>query len=216
MCHWDLFKGPEHLAGLLKCLSGSQWRAICERLIKHHRHTRSGFPDLTLWNPDLQMCHFVEVKSPNDRLSAKQILWIEFLNRHGVTSLVCHVEATNARKWATSNSPQKTKTETPKKKIPNKHSSKGTESEPIDKSPIVSKKKVPNKKSSKDSESIDKSPVVSRKKVPKSKSSMDSVPEGKSPPKQVPKRRGRSKADPVEHSKSKRTRLSSGDEFKTS
>ena len=104
MCTWDMFKGPDHLSGLLKCLTGLQWRAICERLIKHHRHTRSGFPDLTVWNPDLSVCHFVEVKGPNDRLSAKQILWMEFLNNHGITSVVCHVEATNAKKLAPSKS----------------------------------------------------------------------------------------------------------------
>ena len=107
LCNWDLFKDAEHLSGLLKCLNGQQWRAICERLIKNHRHTRSGFPDLTLWNPKLGICSFVEVKGPNDRLSAKQILWIEYLNNHGISSLVCHVEAVNARKIvASSKSPK--------------------------------------------------------------------------------------------------------------
>lgn len=102
MCNWDLFKDADHLSGLLKCLKGHQWRAICDRLIKNHRHTRSGFPDLTLWNPDLGICSFVEVKGPNDRLSAKQILWIEYLNNHGISSVVCHVEALNARKLVAS------------------------------------------------------------------------------------------------------------------
>jgi hypothetical protein len=38
------------------------------------------------------------VKGPNDVLSAKQILWLEYLNSNGITALVCHVEALNARK----------------------------------------------------------------------------------------------------------------------
>ena len=100
LCNWDLFRDADHLCGLLRCLDGHQWKAICERLVKNHRHTRSGFPDLTLWNPETGSCCFVEVKSPNDRLSTKQILWLEYLNKHGIESLVCHVEALNAKKIA--------------------------------------------------------------------------------------------------------------------
>jgi hypothetical protein len=132
-----MFKGPDHLSGLLKCLTGLQWRAICERLIKHHRHTRSGFPDLTVWNPDLSVCHFVEVKGPNDRLSAKQILWMEFLNSHGITSVVCHVEATNAKKLAMSRSPAKTKNSPSPAKCSPKNSQSPRKSSP---------KKSPKKK----------------------------------------------------------------------
>ena len=34
----------------------------------------------------------VEVKGPNDRLSAKQTLWLDFLVSIGVQAEVCHVE----------------------------------------------------------------------------------------------------------------------------
>ena len=51
--NWDLFpSGVEQLLGLLKCFQGYQLSAICERLAKDHRHTRSGFPDLTVWNQE--------------------------------------------------------------------------------------------------------------------------------------------------------------------
>ena len=33
-------------------VKAKQLRGILERLVKRHRHTRSGFPDLTMWNPD--------------------------------------------------------------------------------------------------------------------------------------------------------------------
>ena len=66
--------------------------AICERLAKDHRFTRSGFPDLIMWNPTQQISRIVEVKGPNDKLSTKQILWIDYLNKNGAHAEVCHVE----------------------------------------------------------------------------------------------------------------------------
>ena len=39
-----------------------------------------------------QKSRIVEVKGPNDRLSTKQILWIEYLNANGAHAEVCHVE----------------------------------------------------------------------------------------------------------------------------
>ena len=42
----------------------------------------------------------LEVKSPNDRLSNKQILWIEHLRGLGVDAAVCHVEAVGGKRIA--------------------------------------------------------------------------------------------------------------------
>ena len=46
---------------------------------------------------DLQI---LEVKSPNDRLSNKQILWIGHLRALGVDAAVCHVEAVGGKRIA--------------------------------------------------------------------------------------------------------------------
>merc|ERR1712029_257740 len=84
--NWDLFRNVDHFLGLLACFKADQLHGICDRLVKHHRHTRSGFPDLTVWNPATKRVRFVEVKGPGDRLSNKQILWLEVL-KAGLFSL---------------------------------------------------------------------------------------------------------------------------------
>ena len=98
MASWELFRGWEHLSGLALCFTRPQLRGILERLVKRHRQTRSGFPDLTLWDPARKAVKIVEVKSPNDRLSNKQILWIEHLLKLGVDAVVCHVEAVGGKR----------------------------------------------------------------------------------------------------------------------
>lgn len=35
--NWEIFKGPDHMMGLIKCFDRRQLRGICERLIKNHR-----------------------------------------------------------------------------------------------------------------------------------------------------------------------------------
>ena len=65
----------------------------------NHRHTRSGFPDLTMWSTQSGRVTFVEVKGPNDRLSNKQILWLDYLTAIGIEALVCHVEEVNGGKY---------------------------------------------------------------------------------------------------------------------
>ena len=41
-----------YLQGLVSCMGGQVIAGILERYVKDPRHTRSGFPDLTLWNTD--------------------------------------------------------------------------------------------------------------------------------------------------------------------
>ena len=36
--------------GLLACLGGKILCAIASRILKDHRHTRAGMPDLTMWS----------------------------------------------------------------------------------------------------------------------------------------------------------------------
>jgi Fanconi-associated nuclease 1 len=100
--HWDMFSSLTHFLGLLKCFSGHQLSGICRRLMTNHRHTRSGFPDLTMWDTNKGRVTFVEVKGPNDRLSNKQILWLDYLNSLGIEAVVCHIEAMNAKRLSSS------------------------------------------------------------------------------------------------------------------
>lgn len=109
---WDRFKDLEHVCGLVQCISPLVLAAISQRLLQNYRHYRSGFPDLTIWNPQEKVafvanqnfkmlnCFFffpqiwriIEVKGPNDRLSPKQTLWLDFLVSLGVEAEVCHVQ----------------------------------------------------------------------------------------------------------------------------
>ncbi len=102
--NFELFSDVEHFISLLECFTGSQLAGICKRLMTNHRHTRSGFPDLTIWDPKNQKVAFVEVKGPNDRLSNKQILWIRYLNCLNLSAFVCHVEALNAKHLSSASS----------------------------------------------------------------------------------------------------------------
>lgn len=65
---------------------------ICKRMIKDYRFTRSGFPDLLLWNTYAKSIKAVEVKGPGDQLSTKQTLWINYLSSIGIDSEVCRVQ----------------------------------------------------------------------------------------------------------------------------
>ena len=102
LVNWELFTSLNHFLSLIKCFSNAQLSGLCRRLMTNHRHTRSGFPDLTLWDVQNQRVAFVEVKGPNDRLSNKQILWLDYLCSLGLEALVCHIEPINAKKLPTS------------------------------------------------------------------------------------------------------------------
>ncbi|XP_047501119.1 LOW QUALITY PROTEIN: fanconi-associated nuclease 1-like [Penaeus chinensis] len=117
---WDLFRNIDHAKSFVASMGTSVLAAICERLAKDHRFTRSGFPDLVVWDPLNKKCRIVEVKGPNDRLSTKQILWLEYLLDNGAVAEVCHVEAIGAKKMRKA-SPRKI---SPKKASPRKVSPK--------------------------------------------------------------------------------------------
>lgn len=57
---------------------------------------RSGLPDLLLWkkqhDSDKHEHLFCEVKGPGDKLSEKQIIWIDLLTKAGAKIEVCHVK----------------------------------------------------------------------------------------------------------------------------
>ncbi|CAL2040089.1 unnamed protein product [Caenorhabditis brenneri] len=97
-CSWKHFPdGAEDCVGLFQCIPRPAMIAIFRRLAENYRNSRSGFPDLTLWNPEKKTVTVVEVKGPGDRLSTKQRLWLAFFADNGITAEVCHVEAQNSR-----------------------------------------------------------------------------------------------------------------------
>ncbi|XP_052242261.1 fanconi-associated nuclease 1-like isoform X2 [Dreissena polymorpha] len=95
---WEKFSGLDTHQHLVSCMGGPVISGILGRYVRDPRHTRSGFPDLTLWNTDTRTFKICEVKGPNDRLSTKQILWIDFLLKLGVDAEVCYVKAVGAKR----------------------------------------------------------------------------------------------------------------------
>ncbi|KAK7073069.1 Fanconi-associated nuclease 1 [Halocaridina rubra] len=114
---WDAFRNFNYLKGLVLSMKMSVLASICKRLAEDHRFTRSGFPDLVVWNPVTKKSRIVEVKGPNDRLSTKQILWLDYLVENGAEAEVCHVEAIGAKKMQLA-SPRKV---SPRKRSPLKY-----------------------------------------------------------------------------------------------
>ncbi|GFS85068.1 hypothetical protein TNCV_4222571 [Trichonephila clavipes] len=95
---WDHFTDLEHVQGLICCFGSDILSGICERLAKDFRFTRSGVPDLVVWNPETLHVKIVEVKGPGDKLSSKQILWLDYLIQLGADAEVCLVEAVGSKK----------------------------------------------------------------------------------------------------------------------
>ncbi|GFT37748.1 hypothetical protein NPIL_467591 [Nephila pilipes] len=95
---WDHFIDLEYVQGLIRCFGNDILSGICERLAMDFRFTRSGVPDLVVWNPEAQHVKIVEVKGPGDKLSSKQILWLDYLIQLGADAEVCLVEAVASKK----------------------------------------------------------------------------------------------------------------------
>ncbi|RWS17190.1 fanconi-associated nuclease 1-like protein, partial [Dinothrombium tinctorium] len=83
----------KQLKEIVHCMKVNTIIEVCEMLAKHFRHTRSGFPDLLIWNADKNLIKAIEVKGPGDQLSPKQSLWINNLNKAGLRTEVCFVKA---------------------------------------------------------------------------------------------------------------------------
>lgn len=98
MINWERFTGIEQIKGLLSCLGSKFLAGVLKRLCEDVRHCSAGMPDLLVWNTETKMFKIVEVKGPNDRLSTKQILWLDYFLKLGADAEVCHVEAVGAKK----------------------------------------------------------------------------------------------------------------------
>ncbi|XP_070177738.1 fanconi-associated nuclease 1-like isoform X3 [Littorina saxatilis] len=96
--NWERFQSVHELQGLVRCMGGRVLAGILGRYARQPRHTRGGFPDLTLWNTHTNQLKISEVKGPGDRLSHKQMLWLDHLLKLGVDAEVCHVKPIGVKK----------------------------------------------------------------------------------------------------------------------
>ncbi|XP_026366101.1 fanconi-associated nuclease 1 [Ursus arctos] len=94
---WDRFASLQQAQDLVSCLGGPVLSGVCRRLAADFRHCRGGLPDLVVWNSQSRRFKLVEVKGPNDRLSHKQMLWLDELQKLGADVEVCHVVAVGAK-----------------------------------------------------------------------------------------------------------------------
>ncbi|XP_063220877.1 fanconi-associated nuclease 1-like [Bacillus rossius redtenbacheri] len=97
LVNWDLLRDVSRVTVLVACLGPRLLSRICERFAKNFRMARSGFPDLLVWSRSQKKCKIVEVKGPNDSLSGKQVLWLNYLIAAGADAEVCHVETTGSK-----------------------------------------------------------------------------------------------------------------------
>ncbi|XP_008310687.1 fanconi-associated nuclease 1 [Cynoglossus semilaevis] len=97
LVNWELFSSLQHAQSLVSCLGGGFTGGVIARMSKDYRHCRGGLPDLVVWNTTENTYKLVEVKGPNDRLSQKQQIWLDELQKLGADVEVCHVVASGAR-----------------------------------------------------------------------------------------------------------------------
>lgn len=91
---WNLFSCTD-LLEILDCIGPEPLSFICCKFAKYYRLYGGGIPDLCLWNPSSLKIQFVEVKGPGDRLSEKQILWINDLLKIGISTELLLIKVLN-------------------------------------------------------------------------------------------------------------------------
>ncbi len=80
----------EHLEIFISYLSEFQLHKILLEMARNPKSNTKGFPDLFIWKgEDYQ---FVEVKSPNDKLSAQQLFWLDLFKSIDIKAEVLNVK----------------------------------------------------------------------------------------------------------------------------
>ena len=98
LVNWSLFENLDELKGLLLCFTNEKIASLCEYIAQGYRYCRSGGPDLILWSTKSKTVKFVEVKGPGDKLSFKQIVWLDFLQKALIGCEVCYVKGTCSKR----------------------------------------------------------------------------------------------------------------------
>lgn len=89
---WDSME-PETLEQMVNCMNPHALAEVMKCMAEGYREHCGGLPDLVLWRPAEQQIKLVEVKGPGDRLSEKQIMWMDILAAAGWDVEVCRVVA---------------------------------------------------------------------------------------------------------------------------
>ncbi|XP_018370527.1 PREDICTED: fanconi-associated nuclease 1-like isoform X2 [Trachymyrmex cornetzi] len=89
----NIFDDSNSLKEIVFCLGVKGVVGICEPLIHNFSLWKAGFPDLLVWNINTKQYKIVEVKGPNDTLSTKQTLWLDYLKKIGLNTEVCYCES---------------------------------------------------------------------------------------------------------------------------
>ncbi|MEM6842311.1 MAG: VRR-NUC domain-containing protein [Bacteroidota bacterium] len=71
-------------------LEAKQIGSILMEMAKDLKENSRGFPDLFVWKE--QEYQFIEVKSPNDQLSAQQLYWLKFFRKQKIAAQVLRVK----------------------------------------------------------------------------------------------------------------------------
>jgi VRR-NUC domain len=78
-----------HLTKTFQLLDTDQIGIVLLEMAKNLKEYTKGFPDLLVWKGAHYT--FIEVKSPNDHLSAHQVFWLSFFKQIGVQAKVLRV-----------------------------------------------------------------------------------------------------------------------------
>lgn len=94
---WERFSDLQQLQCIVKNLGGNVLSGVLRMLAEDFRNLRAGMPDLLLYGERFEGSIICEVKGPRDRLSDKQLAWIDALCRLGARVEVCHVHEHNTK-----------------------------------------------------------------------------------------------------------------------
>jgi hypothetical protein len=74
---------------LISLLAPAQIHLVMMEMALNLRENTRGFPDLLVWNGDDYA--FIEIKSPTDHLSSRQLHWQHFFAAHDIKSRIVRV-----------------------------------------------------------------------------------------------------------------------------
>lgn len=80
----------ETVLRLISLLTPEQIHAVLLEMAYNLRENTRGFPDLLVW--DENEYSFIEIKSPTDHLSSRQLHWLHFFANHGIKSRIVRVK----------------------------------------------------------------------------------------------------------------------------